>query len=80
MHWNSIWLRARSHRNFTLHSRVSTTPHDFGGCVGTMAFGHFSFGLTQFHGHGSWLVCEVALNIVEAKGQSEQTLFWGEVG
>ena len=22
-----------------------------------------SFGLSQFHGHGSWLVCEVALNI-----------------
>jgi hypothetical protein len=21
-----------------------------------------SFGLSQFHGHGSWLVCEVALN------------------
>ena len=21
----------------------------------------FSFGLSQFHGHGSWLVCEVAL-------------------
>jgi hypothetical protein len=26
-----------------------------------MAFGHFSFGLSQLHGHGSWLVCEVAL-------------------
>ena len=25
------------------------------------AFGHFSFGLSQCHGHGSWLVCEVAL-------------------
>ena len=24
--------------------------------------GHFLFGLSQFHGHGSWLVCEVALN------------------
>ena len=21
-----------------------------------------SFGLSQFHGHGSWLVCEVALS------------------
>jgi hypothetical protein len=28
-----------------------------------MAFGHFSFGLSQFHGHHSWLVCEVALRI-----------------
>jgi hypothetical protein len=26
-----------------------------------MAFGHFSFGLSPFHGHGSWLMCEVAL-------------------
>jgi hypothetical protein len=26
-----------------------------------MAFGHFSSGLSQFHGHGIWLVCEVAL-------------------
>ena len=23
-----------------------------------------SFGLSNFHGHGSWLVCEVALNAV----------------
>jgi hypothetical protein len=22
-----------------------------------------SFGLSQFHGHGSWLVCEVALKV-----------------
>jgi hypothetical protein len=29
-------------------------------CVGMAAFGHFSFGLSQFHGHGLWLVCEVA--------------------
>ena len=37
-----------------------TTLHDFGKYPG-IAFGHFSFGLSQFHGHGSWLVCEVAL-------------------
>jgi hypothetical protein len=24
-------------------------------------FRTLSFGLSQFHGHGSWLVCEVAL-------------------
>ena len=29
-----------------------------------MAFGHFFGGLSQIHGHGSWLVCEVALNSV----------------
>jgi hypothetical protein len=28
------------------------------------AFGHFPFGLSQFHGHGSWLVCEVALRYI----------------
>jgi hypothetical protein len=37
-----------------------TTLHDFGSVLrqplGT------SFGLLQFHGHRSWLVCEVALN------------------
>jgi hypothetical protein len=26
-----------------------------------MAFGHFSLGLSQFHGHSTWLVCEAAL-------------------
>jgi hypothetical protein len=35
---------------------------DFGGGLGR-AFGHFSFGLSQFHGRGSWLVCEVALRL-----------------
>ena len=31
-------------------------------CVGTTAFGHsLSFGLSQFHGHGFWLMCDVAL-------------------
>ena len=35
----------------------------FGGVLGTVAFGQtLSFGLSQCHGHGSWLlVCEVAL-------------------
>ena len=33
------------------------------GSVLKMAFGHsLSFGLSQYHGHGSWLVCEVAFN------------------
>jgi hypothetical protein len=36
-----------------------TTPHDFGGVLGQPWT--FSFGLSQFHGHGSWLMCEVAL-------------------
>ena len=64
IHWNGIWLRARSHMAFTLHLSIRDHTTWFGRCVG-MAFGHFSFGLSQFHhGHGSWLVCgsQVALN------------------
>ena len=34
--------------------------HDFGGILGR-PLDTFSFGLSQFHGRGSWLVCEVAL-------------------
>ena len=36
-----------------------TTLHDFGGVLGR-PLRHFSFGLSQFCGHGSWLVCSVA--------------------
>ena len=28
-----------------------------------MAFGHFLLGLSQLHGHNSWLVCEAAFNL-----------------
>ena len=40
--------------DFTLHLRVRDhAQHDVGGLFGT-AFGHsLSFGLFQFHGHGS---------------------------
>ena len=58
-----------------------TTLPDFGGCFGT-AFGHFSFGLSQPHGHGSWLVCEDSevalirvLQISNNKGLSLQRPF-----
>ena len=49
---NSIWLRARSHM----------TSHYMS--LEVCWFNHWtlSFGLSQFHGHGSWLVCEVALS------------------
>ena len=39
--------------------RSVTTLHDFGGVLGRPL--DTFFGLSQFHGHGSWLVCEVAL-------------------
>ena len=46
-----------------LHSTLEDPwPHSWlWRCVG-MAVGHFLFGLSQSHGHGSWLVCEVALS------------------
>ena len=59
MHWINIWSRTRSH--MASHLRVRDHTRWLWRYVG-MAFGHFSFGLSQFHGHGSWLVCEVALS------------------
>ena len=41
MHWNSIWLRAQSHRTAHYTWGSVTTLHDFG-----MAFGHFFWALT----------------------------------
>ena len=42
-----------------------TTSHDFGGVLGRPLNGLWtlSFGLSQFHGHGSWLMCEMALGV-----------------
>ena len=42
------------------------------------AFGHFSFGLSQFHGHGRWLVCEVALRA--CNHYTSSTLIGGKGG
>jgi hypothetical protein len=36
-----------------------TTLHDFGGVLGQPL--DTFLGLPQFHGHGSWLMCELAL-------------------
>jgi hypothetical protein len=38
-----------------------TTLHDVGGVLGRPVNQTLSFGLSIFHGHGSWPVCEVAL-------------------
>ena len=46
--------------DFTLPLRARDHTTWFWRCVGT-AFGTLSSGLSQFHGHGSWLVCEVVL-------------------
>ena len=40
IHWNSIWLRARSHTTPHYTWEPVTILHKIGGCVGT-AFGHF---------------------------------------
>ena len=34
-----------------------------------------SFGLSQFHGHGSWLVCEVALIPTTKNNVTDNTTF-----
>ena len=41
--------------DFTLHYMILEVPWD--------GLWTLSFGLSRFHGHGSWLVCEVALNL-----------------
>jgi hypothetical protein len=43
IHWNSIWLWARSHMASHYTRGSVTALHDFGECVGT-AFGHFLLG------------------------------------
>ena len=49
IHWNSIWLRARSHMTSHYTGGSVTTQHDFGTCIG-MAFGHFLLGSHNFVG------------------------------
>ena len=39
-----------------------TTLHDVGGVVGR-PLDTFLLGSHKFHGHGSWLMCEVALSV-----------------
>ena len=63
MNWNSLKnhiVEGPVTYGFRLHLRVRDATTWLWRYVGT-AFGHFSFGLSQFHGHSSWLVCEVAL-------------------
>ena len=47
IHWNSIWLRARSHVTSQYTWGSVTTLHDFGGVFRT-TFGHFLFGSHNF--------------------------------
>ena len=62
-----------------------TIPHDFGGVMGR-PLDTFFLGLSQLHGHSSWLVCEVALihfkighrsrHADVLRGESEDFLFF----
>ena len=63
IHWNSIWLRVQSH--MASHNTWGSviTLHDFGGVLDGLWT--LSFGLSQFQGHGSWLVCEVVQNAAQ---------------
>ena len=58
-HWISIWLGAQSHMasHYTWGSVTTHTTWCWDG-LWTL-----SFGLSQFYGHNSWLMCEVALNV-----------------
>ena len=42
-----------------------TTIHDVESVLGQHL--DTSFGLSQFHGHGSWLMCEVALKMLDKR-------------
>ena len=59
IHWNSIWLRARSNINSYYTWGSMTTLQNFGGVLGR-PLDTFFWALTT-SGHGSWLVCEAAL-------------------
>jgi hypothetical protein len=78
IHWNSIWLRARLHR--TSHYTWGCGDHTtwFWGCLGT-GLGTLSFGLSQFYGYGSWLVCR-ALRWVPIPMPTHTHGFWVGTG
>ena len=60
-HWNNNWLRAWSFTSSHHTWGPVTTLHDFGSVLRWPL--DTSFWLSQVHGRGSWLVCEVALSM-----------------
>ena len=60
LYWNSMWCRARSHMTSHYTWGSMTTIDAFGGALGQPLDTTF-FWLSQFHGHGFQLACEVAL-------------------
>jgi hypothetical protein len=59
IHWEFIRLRAQPHMVSHYTWGCVTILHDFGGVL-ERPLDTFT-GLSQFHGHSSWLMCEVAL-------------------
>ena len=65
IHWNNIWLRAPY---MWLHTTLEGPwPHYMTLEVCWNGLWTRSFGLSQFHGHGSWLVCKMAFISYEPK-------------
>ena len=73
IHWNGMWLKDPFTYDFTLHLRPRGHTRWFWRCWDGLWT--LSFGLSQFHGHGSWLMCEVAL-----RGWSHWTVMTPFVG
>ena len=65
IHWNSIWFKDRLHMTSQYSWGAVTTLHEFGGVLGWPL--NTFFWTPQFRGHGSWLMCEVALGIEQDK-------------
>ena len=63
IHWYSIWSRAWSHTRSGSHcTREDAWPQYMMLEVCWNGLWTLSFGLSKLHGHGSWLVCEVAVS------------------
>ena len=52
-----------------------TTPHDFGDVLGRPL--DMFFWVSQLHGHGSWIVCEVALGSQNSSSMLGIPHVWG---
>jgi hypothetical protein len=59
-HRSSIWLRTWSH--MSSHYTPGLCPHDMILEVCWDGLWTLTFGLSRYHGHVSWLMCEVALS------------------
>ena len=72
IHWYSIWLKAQSH--MASPTLEGPRPHYMILDVSWDNLWTLSFGLSRFHGHGSWLVCEVALSEVSIQLDQHKSL------